>query len=148
MGVLSYQIIGGVCAVFFLGCSVGAFLARQYPPIAIFGFFLLMGLYMLLFSGSYELDDVAIHHKSLLGHFRMQWSEVKRVEIGTQGSLVLHGDGKRFSLPPASYWSGKQKPEAFELLKRKLESSAAPTHQSSVGDYKIHKNVRVRPGEA
>lgn len=148
VGVLSYQIIGGVCALFFLGCSVGAYLAMQYPPIGIFGLFFLMGLYMLLFSGTYELDEMAVHHKNQLGHFRMQWSEVMRVEVGTQGSLVLHGDGKRFALPPAAYWSGKQKPEAFELLKRKLHSTAAPTYPSNVADYKIHKNVRVRASEA
>lgn len=148
VGVLSYQIIGGVCALFFLGCSVGALLAKQYPPIAVFAFFTLMGLFMLGFAGSYELSEAAVHHRTPFGHFRISWAEVAWVEIGTQGSLVLHGEGKRFALPPAAYWSGKQKPQAFELLKRKLDSLGLPTYPSNTGDYKIHKNVRVRAGEA
>jgi len=148
VGVLSYQIIGGVCTLFFLACSVGAFMASQYPPIVIFGFFVLMGAYMLLSAGRYELTDDAVHHRSPLGHFRMRWNEIARVEVGTQGSLVLHGANKRFTLPPVAFWSGKQKPGAFELLKHKLGALSVPTYPSNTGDYKIHKNVRVRAGEA
>lgn len=73
----------------------GAFLAKAYLPIPIFGFFLLMS------------------------------------------SLVLHGQKRRFVLPPVAHWSGKQR----------LDAVATPTYPSNIGDYKIHKNAQVRAGE-
>jgi hypothetical protein len=147
VGVLTYQVVGAICALFFLACSAGAFFAKQYPPIAIFGFFVLMGMYMLLFSGHYEVSEAAVYHRSPLGHFRMKWSDVVGVEVGNYGSLILHGEGKRFALAPVAYWSGKQKAAAFEILKRKLETLRASVYASNVGDYKIHKNVRIRANE-
>jgi len=76
----------------------------------------------------------------------MRWVEVTRIEVGTQGTLVLHGDGKRFVVAPAAYWSGKQKPEAFEWFRRKIEGLAVPIYVSNTGDYKTHKNVKIRQG--
>lgn len=147
-GILSYQIIGAVCSLFFLGCAAGAFLARQYPPIAVFAFFACMGLYMIASAGSFELSEKSVTHHNLLGTFRMTWAEVRRVELGTQGSIILHGEGKRFALAPPAYWSGRQKPEAFELLRKTIEQLGVLTYPSNTADYKVHKNVRVRKGEA
>lgn len=44
VGLRSYLVLGAVCCIFFIGCSVGAFLAKQYGPILVFGFFVIMGL--------------------------------------------------------------------------------------------------------
>ena len=147
-GVLSYKIIGAVCALFFAGCAVGAFLARQYPPIAIFAFFIFMGLYMITSAGSSEISERFITHRNLFGTFRMAWAEVRKIEFGTQGSIILHGENKRFALAPAAYWSGKQKPEAFDLLRKTIDQLGIVSYPSNTADYKIHKNVRLREGEA
>ena len=147
-GVLSYKIIGAVCALFFAGCAVGAFLARQYPPIAIFAFFIFMGLYMITSAGSFEISERFITHRNLFGTFRMAWAEVRKIEFGTQGSIILHGENKRFALAPAAYWSGKQKPEAFDLLRKTIDQLGIVIYPSNTADYKIHKNVRLREGEA
>ncbi len=106
-GVLSYKIIGAVCALFFAGCAVGAFLARQYPPIAIFAFFILMGLYMIASAGSFEISESFITHRNLFGAYRMAWAEVQKIEFGTQGSIILHGERKRFALTPPSLLVGQ-----------------------------------------
>ena len=148
VGVLTYKVVGAICVLLFLGCSVGAYIAKQYPPIAIFGLFVVLGVYMVFCSGHYEVGEVAVYHRSLLGHFRMKWSDVERIEVGNYGSLILHGEGKRFALAPVAYWSGKDKPAALDLLKRKLESLTGRVYPSNVGDYKIHKNVRINPNEA
>jgi hypothetical protein len=47
VGLRSYLILGAVCCIFFIGCSIGAFLSQQYWPILIFGFFVIMGIYLL-----------------------------------------------------------------------------------------------------
>ncbi|MDQ1832118.1 hypothetical protein [Massilia scottii] len=146
-GVLTYQILGAVCILFSGGCAVGAFLARQYPPIAVFAFFGLMGRYMIANAGRFEISEKFITQRNLFGAFRMAWAEVRRIEFGTQGSIVLHGEHKQFALPPAAYWSGKQKPEAFDLLSKTIDSIGVIKYPSNTADYKVHKNVRVRAGE-
>jgi hypothetical protein len=144
VGLLSYKIIAWVCVIFFFGCSVGAYSARQYGPSAFFWVFILMGVYMLISAGAFELDEDGVSHKNLSGEYRMLWRDVQRIEFGTQGSLVLHGEGKRFVLPAPAVWSGPEKPKAFELLDRKIKELGITPYPSNVADYKIHKNVKVR----
>jgi hypothetical protein len=78
---------------------------------------------------------------------RIAWSDVRRIEVGNAGTIVLHGQDRRFALMPPGYWSGTQKPEAIALLQKKLKTFEADIFRTSVGDYKIHKNVRLTTGE-
>jgi hypothetical protein len=148
VGLLSYKVIGWVCGLFFVGCSIGAYVAHQYGPIAIFLIFVLMGAYMIASAGSFQLNERTVSHKNLFGHYRMAWNEVQRIEVGTQGTLILHGKDKRFTLAPPTMWSGKEKPEAFALLTRKIEELGVTPYPSNVAGYKIDKNVRVNDGVA
>lgn len=143
-GVLSYKIIGVICVLFFAGCAVGAFSARQYPPIAIFAFFGLMGIFMIVSAGNFEISEKFVTHRNIFGSFRMAWIDVKKIEFGPQGSIVLHGENMRFVLPPPTFWSGQQKPEAFDLFRRTIEQLGVVSYPSNTADYKTHKNVRIR----
>ncbi|MCL1635494.1 hypothetical protein M2650_12765 [Luteimonas sp. SX5] len=143
VGLRSYLAIGAAGCVFFTGCSIGAFVAKQYWPISVFAFFAVMSLYVLLSAGKYVLSDTHIAHQNMFGHFRMRWQDVRKVEFGTQGSIVLHGGEKRLVVAPPAYWSGSNKAEAFELLRSKLDKPDIKSYPSNLADYKIHKNVRV-----
>ncbi len=147
VSLLSYKLIAWVCVIFFLGCSVGAYHAQQYGPSVFFWVFILMGLYMLISAGSFEFDDSGVSHKNLTGHYRMLWKNVQRIEFG-RGSLVLHGENKRFVLPAPAVWSGPEKLQAFELLERKVKELGLVPYPSNVADYKVHKNVRGRGADA
>jgi tetratricopeptide (TPR) repeat protein len=139
----SQKIIGVVCATFFLACAIGAYSSRQYGPIAIFVFFILMGLYSIASSGEIQVNTLNISQRTSFGLFRMAWGDVNRVEVGGHGTLVLHGADQRFVLAPASMWSGKDKSQAIELIGRKLQQRCIIPSLSRLADYKIHKNVRV-----
>jgi hypothetical protein len=144
VGLLSYKIIAWVCIVFFLGCSIGAYLAGQYGPSSFFWIFILMGVYILVSSGMFTLSEDGVSHKNLVGCYRMRWEDVRQIEIGTQGTFVLHGNGKRFILAPPVLWSGPDKPEAYALLNRKIIELSLTHYPSNIADYKIHKGVKVR----
>lgn len=144
VGLLSYKILAWVGMIFFLGCSLGAFLARQYGASALFWVFILVSFYMLLSAGTFEFDEDGVSQRNLTGHYRMAWRDIQRIELGTQGSLVLHGESKRFVLAAPSVWSGPEKPQAFELLCRKFNELGVTPYPSNVADYKSHKNVKAR----
>jgi hypothetical protein len=144
VGTLLYKFVGWACIVFFLGCSIGAFTAKQYGPISVFAFFVLLGSYVVVSAGSYTLDDANIIHRNILGTYRISWTEVRQIEVGaTDGAIVFHGEGTRFVLASPMMWSGKQKPDAHALLTRKISASGLTPYQSNTAGYKIHKNVRV-----
>ncbi|KAF1721696.1 hypothetical protein [Pseudoxanthomonas wuyuanensis] len=143
VSLLSYRILGAVCSIFFAGCSVGAFLAQQYGPISIFGFFVLVGIYLLAAAGPYELTEGRIAQNSLFGQFEIRWQDVREVELGSQGTLVLRGRDKRFIVSPVSAWSGPDKAKAAELLCAKLDRPEIRSYSSASADFKTHRNVRV-----
>jgi hypothetical protein len=144
VGVLALRLIGAVCFITFLGLSVAAFKAGQHWPIGFFGFLTLFAVYMIVGAGTFELSDDAVSQQSIFGHFRMTWADIRNIERGTQGTLVFHGDNRRFVLSSPALWSGKHKPEAVTLLARKIQTLGLTPYPSNVADYKIHKNVRVR----
>lgn len=143
IGLRGYTVAGWCCLLLFMGASVGAFLAQQYPPIVIFLAFALLGLYLILGAGQFMLDEAGIVHQCHLGTFRILWQDVRRVEMGTQGTLVFYGDQQRFILAPAEYWSGEDKFTAYTFLVQKLKALGLQPFPCRSADYKSHKNVRI-----
>ena len=144
IGLRGYQIVGWICALFFIGCCIGATLAAQYEPAAAFTPFILLGLFLILGSGSFEVSEDGLAHECAFGSFAISWPEVRKAEFGTQGTLVLHGVDKRFVVAPVGWWSGKQKSDAFELVRRKLAELQISPMPNKFADYRIHKNTRRR----
>ena len=144
VGLRNYKMIGWLCMLFFLGCSVAVCIAGQPGQSAILGGFALLGMYIVMSVGTIELDKDGISDRSPTGHYRMFWRDVRHIEVGVLGTMVLHGDGKRFVLSPASYWSGSDKHEALAFFDRKTTELAITMYLSRVAEYKFHKNVKVR----
>ena len=144
VGLLTCKIIFWVSIILFSGFSLGAYFEGQYVISAFFCVFILLGLCALITAGAFEFDDHGVSHKNLSGHYRILWHEVKHIEFGIQGTLVLHGEGKRFVLPAPTFWSGPEKPQAFELVGQKIKELGITPYPSDVAEFKIHKNVKVR----
>jgi hypothetical protein len=136
------KVLGIVCILFFTGCGIGAFMAKQYNPIFGFIIFAMLGVYLVASSGRLELNSEFISHDNSLGTYRIKWAEVCKVEIGNGGTIVLHGENKRFVVPPFSLWAGEKKLAAYGFLIEKMKSVDGGFIQSPWGDYKIHKNVK------
>jgi hypothetical protein len=146
---VSYKVVGWLGIVFGALCSVGAFLARQYGPIWVFGFFIGLGIYTILGAGRFVFDQEGVTHQTVLRMYRIHWNEVKRVEIGAaDGTVVLHGENKRFVLAPPSAWSGPQKFDAYSFFSKKVRDSGIVPYTSRIAAYKIHNNVRVDANSA
>jgi hypothetical protein len=139
----THRAVGWVVVVVFSLATVGAAFRHQYGAAAFLFAFVLVGLLVNATGGMIFISDTNIEHRSRFGRYRIAWADVQRVEIGNAGTIVLHGQNQRFALMPPGYWSGAQKPEAVAMLQEKLKALEATIYRTSVGDYKIHKNVRV-----
>jgi hypothetical protein len=136
--------VGWVVIALFSLAIVGAVLRHQYGAAAGFLVFVIIGYLAIATGGSIVVGDTGIEHRNLFGRYRIAWSDVRRIEVGNAGTIVLHGQDRGFALMPPGYWSGKQKPEAVALLQKKLKTFEANIFRTNTGDYKIHKNVRLR----
>jgi hypothetical protein len=140
----SYRIIGWVDFIVCITCAVMACWSEQCWPAMGFAIFSVLGLYLALGAGNYDIDTNGITHKSSFGTWRIQWDEIASVEIGeVDGTLVFHGSNKRFILAPPTVWAGPDKHNALDLVIEQLESRNLSPKFSRTTAYKIMKNTRV-----
>lgn len=104
----------------------------------------LFGGYMVLGSGSFDIDGDGLTHRSSFGVWHIRWDEVSSVEIGeVEGTMVFKGDKKRFILSSPGGWDASVKDEALAFVFKQLETRGISVVTSRVAAYKIMKNTRV-----
>ncbi len=141
----SYRNVGFSILVLCGLCIVGAWSAHVYWATAVFALFGLVGIYMALAAGGFEMDADGIHHHSTFGTWAIKWNDITHVEIGViDGTFVLAGDNKRFILSPAGWWAGPDTGGALEFLIEQLKARNLPPQPSRTATYKFMKNTRVR----
>lgn len=140
----SYRIIGRGWLVF---CALGmitAFLSQLYWLGAGCALAAVFGVYMVLGSGSFDIDSDGLTHKSSFGTWHIRWDEISSVEIGeVEGTLVFKGNNKRFILSSPGGWDASVKDEAFAFVIKQLETRGILVQTSRTAAYKLMKNTRV-----
>lgn len=145
----SYKIMGwvwmGICAA----GLIFALFSQLYLLSAGCVISAAFGAYMVLGSGSFDLDHEGIIHTSSFGTWKIRWDEISQVEVGAgEGTMVLHGNNKRFILSSPGGWDESIKDEAFAFISKQLETREIPHRSSGVAVYKIMKNTRFAKGGA
>ena len=127
------------------GATVGALLSEDEKLVSILFFLIiLLGLYVLLGSGTIEADENVIRTSSHLGVYEMHWEEIKKIETGNYGTIVLWGDDKRMIIPPYSYWKGWDGDQIIEMLRKKPNLEGLGIwNNNKLGDYLWNKNSKV-----
>jgi hypothetical protein len=118
-------------------------LATQLLPGLCLTAFALLGLYMVLGAGSFDLDSDRITHQSRLGKWQILWNDVTNAEFGSAGTLVLIGNDKHFILSQPNWWSVPQKNAAINVVKNELRARNISPQLNRVADYKRMKNTCV-----
>jgi hypothetical protein len=100
--------------------AVEVFQVIERGVIGLILVFIPLGAYLIASAGSIRISENNIEQRNIFGRYRIEWSDVRKIEVGNYGTIILHGNEKRFALAPPGYWSGKQRPDALALLQRKL----------------------------
>lgn len=143
-GLRNVWVLGWLVITLCGACAIGAYLSNEKIPAYAFLVISLLGFYLVLGSGIYKVDANDVIHSSKFGRYGIGWHEIEKVEMGSSGTLILHGPEKRFAIPPPNWWSGPNVEKARELLVQKIEEREIVIHSSRVADYKYHKNVRLK----
>ena len=140
----SYRIIGWISFFLSFVGTVSALLAREYFPALGFVVLSLVGLYIALGAGVFQINSRHIEHRSYFGTWQITWNEISDAEIGiADGTIILKGENKRFVLSPPSWWSCSNKDEILEFVFNMLESRGVTLISSKIAAYKTMKNTRV-----
>ena len=76
--------------------------------------------------------------------FAMRWDEVERAETDQDGNqIVLHGPGKRMTLPGPRYWQRADQEVGGQAFIGHLERVNATFRTSAAAAYKLPKGTRV-----
>jgi len=76
--------------------------------------------------------------------FAMRWDEVERAETDQDGNqIVLHGPGKRMTLPGPRYWQRADQELGEQAFIGHLERVNATFRTSAAAAYKLPKGTRV-----
>ena len=139
------RVIGWVCMIFFLFCTVGAWRAGAQKPALFFLLFVGLGVFLLLFSGTLEMNSEIIIFRRPLKRYQMRWDEVTRLELDRIGSnIVFWGENKRLVGMGPYYWQGADSKDMMLLVATQIDKLGLTVQQSEKAMFRRSKNTRVR----
>jgi len=142
------RVIAWVCIIFFLACTFFSWRARAgWAPLLFLGF-VLLGVFILLFTGTVEMDDDQINYRTSFNTYRIRWDEVTKIELDSQGnSMVFFGDDKQLNVVGPAYWTGKNKGAVNRLIGRQAQRYNIRVEISSKAMYRRMRNTKVRKSQ-
>ena len=139
-----YKVIGWVCVVFGVCCGVMAWRAGGRGLSLFFLLFVALGIYIVLNSGSTQMDSQYIRYYLPSGRHQIRWDEVRYIEIDKQGgNMVFVGENKRLAMNGPVSWSGKDKLEMLKLIRIQIEKYGIQVRQTEKAMLRLSRNTKV-----
>ena len=108
-------------------------------------YFVGLNVYVLLFSGTLEMDSRTIIYRTPLAHYQIRWDEVRRIELDRVGStMVFWGENKRLAALGSHYWQGADRVNMMLLVAAQMDKLGINMQQSEKAMFRLSKNTKVR----
>jgi len=136
--------LGVAGTVIFLCIAIFFFYTHQSTDAECFLILVVLSLIPFLVYGTTEMDEQTITSQSLIGRYRIKWSEVKRIEMDdTEGGIVFKGDNKQLVIPGRFFWSGLDKAQMSDLFDQQVKARKLDVKRNFLAAYVFSKNTRV-----
>ena len=136
---------GWACGLFFFPLATWFWLDGEGATSLLLLPFVALGMYLILTTGSLEMNKDSITYVTPVSVYRIMWDEVTEIEISeTCGSLVLIGKNKRLWAIGPRYWSGKDKVRAFRLLLAQVDTRGVESKQTWKAALRLSKNTKIK----
>jgi hypothetical protein len=101
--------------------------------------------YLILATGSIEMDRDSVTYITSIGRRRIGWDEVTKVETDwNKGSLIFIGPNKRLRVIGPTFWSGKDKERMLRLFSAQVENRGIDVKQRRTSIWRLNKNTKVK----
>lgn len=140
----AYRVVGWVAGAFFIFCSAMAWRAGARGASLFFLGFVALGCYIILSSGSMQMDPDSIKYYLPWRSYQIKWNEVRYIEIDSQGSsMVFVGENKRLAVNGPIAWSGKDKIDMRKLIGKQMEKYDIKMRQTEKAMWRSSRNTKV-----
>src|SRR6185369_7869790 len=97
----------------------------------LFALFVGLGVYLLLESGTFEMNGETITYRTPLARHQIRWDEVTRIELDKMGStIVFWGENKRLVALGPYYWEGRDRKDMMLLVAAQIDKLGLSLQQS------------------
>ena len=107
--------------------------------------FVPLGAYILLFSGTLEMNSETIIYRTPLARYQIRWDEVTRIELDRVGSnIVFWGENKRLVALGPYFWQGADRTDMLLLIAAQIDKLGINVQQSEKAGFRLSKNTKMR----
>jgi len=136
---------GLVCGLLFLLLAVWSWLDGGVKEALFLLIFVALGAYLILATGSAEMNKDYISYITPIGVYRIGWDEVTEIEIDLNGgNMVFKGQNKRLSLLRPHYWSGEDKDRIWRLFLAQVETRDIEVKETTKPLWRLNKNTKIK----
>ena len=145
VGAMSGKVVGWACGLLILLFAVWCWL-NGAGIVSLFILILVAPcIYLILASGSTEMNKDSITYATLTGVYRIRWNEITEVEIDPfGGNLVFRGRNKVLSALGPSCWSGKDKEQMLRLFSAQIGNRDIAVKETLKLISPRNKNTKIR----
>ena len=140
-----YKVVGYLCLAFFIFCAVMSWRAGAHGATLVFLIFVTLGGYVILSSGSLQMDSQYIRYYLPFRSYQIRWNEVQYIEMDKQASsMVFVGENKQLPVHGPAVWSGKDKREMALLISAQIDTYGIEIRQTEKAMFRLSKNTKDR----
>jgi|GEM_PF-1311235 len=140
-----YKVVGWVGIAFFMICTLGSWSAGAGRTSLIFLGFVVLGSYLILNSGSMQVDSDSIRYYLPFRSYQIKWNEVRYIEVDSQvGSMVFVGENKQLAVNGPMAWTGKDKFEIGSFISAQQDKYNIEVRVTEKAPFRLSRNTRVR----
>jgi len=137
--------LGWFCLLLFLLLAVWSWIDGEVKVSLFLLIFVALGAYLILATGSAEMNQDSITYITPIGVYRIGWDEVTEIEIDLNGgNLVFIGQNKRLSLLRPHYWTGEDKEQMWRLFVAQVETRGIEVRETTKPLWRLNKNTKIK----
>ncbi len=104
-----------------------------------------LGIFLLIFIGSLEINNQAILYKCFWANYKINWEEVEEVKMDAQGNTIIFSGGdKKLPVIGPSFWSKKIRIEMLKLIASQAKERQIELKDSQMIGFTLSKNTKTR----
>ena len=141
----TYSKVAGWLGVVFsiYACAITWRAGDRGSSLVILGFAAL-GIYLILTTGSMQVDSDSITYHLPLRSYQIKWNEVRYIEIDRQGhSLIFVGDDKTLATQGHKLWTGKDKMDMPDLIATQVGKYGIEIRLTEKAAFRFSRNTKV-----
>jgi hypothetical protein len=144
-GKVFFKLLGWLFALLFLYLSGWFWLTGKGAVSLLFLLLSALQTYLILATGSIEMDRDSITYITPISIRRIGWDEVIEIETDwNEGNIVFIGANKRMNAPGPTFWSGKDKERMLRLFSAQIETRGIDMKRRYTVIWRLNKNTKIK----